>query len=201
YSGTLTMSGIVASQDRIWNVIPQLPAFLIYLVAGLAETNRPPFDLPEAESELVAGYHTEYSGIKFALFYLGEYLNVVTVASIATTLFLGGWRGPHPNVVPWLWGVLWFLIKVVAIVYVYVWIRATLPRMRYDRLMDFGWKVLIPVGLVWVLATGAVVILPDLYGRRAVLLGAAAVVGVVLLLTLLWPLFAPRRGMPEEVRP
>ncbi len=198
YSGTLTMSGIVASQNKVWNVIPQLPAFLIYLVAGLAETNRPPFDLPEAETELVAGYHTEYSGITFALFYLGEYLNVVTVAAIATTLFLGGWRGPHPDVLPWLWGVLWFLVKVVAIVYVYIWVRATLPRIRYDRLMSFGWKLLIPLGLVWVMATGAVVVLPDVYGRRAVLIGASVAVGAVLVLTLLWPLLAPRQRATEE---
>jgi NADH-quinone oxidoreductase subunit H len=200
YSGTLSMSGIVASQDSIWNVVPQFPAFVIYLVAGLAETNRPPFDLPEAESELVAGYHTEYSGIKFALFQLGEYLNMVTVASIATTLFLGGWRGPHPDVVPWLWGVLWFIVKVLAIVYVYIWIRATLPRIRYDRLMSFGWKLLIPTGLVWILATGAVVVLPEVYGRRAVLIGAAVAVGVVLVLTLIWPLVAPRRESLEGVR-
>ncbi|HEX9123688.1 MAG TPA: NADH-quinone oxidoreductase subunit NuoH, partial [Actinomycetota bacterium] len=193
YSGTLTMSGIVASQAGTfhlwiipipkWNVIPQFPAFAIYLVAGLAETNRPPFDLPEAETELVAGYHTEYSGIKFALFQLGEYVNMVTVASIATTLFLGGWRGPHPSVFPWIWGVLWFLVKVLAIVYVYIWVRATLPRIRYDRLMSLGWKLLIPVGLVWILATGAVVVLPDVYGRRAVLIGAAVAVGAVLVLT------------------
>ena len=117
YSGHLRMSEIVASQDKIWNVIPQFPAFAIYLVAGLAETNRPPFDLPEAETELVAGFHTEYSGIKFAMFYLGEYLNTVTVAAVATTLFLGGWRGPAPHVVPWLWPVLWFLLKVLLIVY------------------------------------------------------------------------------------
>ena len=113
YSDTLRMSEIVASQDWIWNVIPQFPAFVIYLVGGLAETNRPPFDLPEAETELVAGYHTEYSGIKFAMFYLGEYLNTVTVAAVATTLWLGGWRGPAPDVVPWLWPLLWFLLKVL----------------------------------------------------------------------------------------
>jgi len=168
YSGSLQMSEIVASQDRVWNAIPQFPAFVIYLIAGLAETNRPPFDLPEAESELVAGFHTEYSGIRFALFYLGEYLNVVTVAAVAVTLFLGGWRGPAPEFLPWLWPLLWFLVKVLALVYLYVWIRATLPRIRYDRLMAFGWKFLIPFGLLWVLVTGAIIVLPDVYGRRAV---------------------------------
>jgi NADH-quinone oxidoreductase subunit H len=197
YSDTLRMSEIVASQDRIWNVIPQFPAFVIYLICGLAETNRPPFDLPEAESELVAGYHTEYSGIKFAMFYLGEYLNTVTVAAVATTLWLGGWRGPAPDIVPWLWPLLWFLLKVLVIVYVYIWVRATLPRFRYDRLMSFGWKVLIPIGLAWVMLTGAIVVLPDEFGRDAVVTAFAIGVGVIVAIMLIWPLFARRR--PEEV--
>ena len=113
----------------------------MFLICALAETNRPPFDLAEAESELVAGFHTEYSGIKFAMFYLGEYVNTVTVAAIAVTLFLGGWRGPCPAVA-WfvVGGVLWFLFKVTAVIYVYILVRGTLPRMRYDRLMNFGWK-------------------------------------------------------------
>jgi NADH-quinone oxidoreductase subunit H len=193
YSGELTMSGIVASQDKVWNVIPQFPAFVIYLIAGLAETNRPPFDLAEAETELVAGFHTEYSGIKFAMFYLGEYVNTVTVAAIATTLFLGGWRGPHPGFLLWLWPILWFLLKVFLIIYAYIWVRATFPRVRYDRLMAFGWKMLIPVGLLWVLATGAVIVLPDVYGRRAILIGGAIFAAVLLVLTLIWPLIVPNR--------
>ncbi|MFM7718725.1 MAG: NADH-quinone oxidoreductase subunit NuoH [Actinomycetota bacterium] len=193
YAGSLRMSEIVASQERLWNVVPQFPAFVAYLVAGLAETNRPPFDLAEAESELVAGFHTEYSGMKFAMFFLGEYVATVTVAAIATTLFLGGWNGPAPDFLPGLWPVLWFLGKVFAIVYLYIWIRATLPRMRYDRLMAFGWKVMIPFGLVWVLATGAVVVLPDILGRRTVILGAAALLGVALLLSLAAPLLSRGR--------
>jgi NADH-quinone oxidoreductase subunit H len=196
YSGSLKMSEIVASQDTVWNVIPQFPAFAIYLISGLAETNRPPFDLPEAESELVAGFHTEYSGIKFAMFYLGEYLNTVTVAAVATTLWLGGWRGPAPEFLPWLWPLLWFLLKVLVLVYVYIWIRATLPRMRYDRLMAFGWKLLIPWGLVWVLLTGAVVVLPDIYGRDAIVTAGAVAVGAVLALSLIWPLLS--RGGSKE---
>jgi len=197
YSDALRMSEIVASQDRIWNVIPQFPAFVIYLIAGLAETNRPPFDLPEAESELVAGYHTEYSGIKFAMFYLGEYLNTVTVAAVATTLWLGGWRGPAPDVLPWLWPLLWFLLKVLVIVYLYIWIRATLPRIRYDRLMAFGWKLLIPFGLLWVMLTGAIVVLPDEFGRDTVITAFAIGFGALVVVSLVWPLVAPRAS--EEV--
>ena len=192
YSDSLKMSEIVASQDRIWNVIPQFPAFVIFLIAGLAETNRPPFDLPEAESELVAGYHTEYSGIRFAMFYLGEYLNVVTVAAVATTLWLGGPRGPAPDFLSWLWPLLWFTFKVLVIVYLYVWIRATLPRIRYDRLMAFGWKFLIPFGLVWVLLTGAILVLPDVYGRDAVVTAFAIAFGAIVVVSLIWPLFAKR---------
>ena len=197
YSDALRMSEIVASQDRIWNVIPQFPAFVIYLIAGLAETNRPPFDLPEAESELVGGYHTEYSGIKFAMFYLGEYLNTVTVAAVATTLWLGGWRGPAPDVLAWLWPLLWFLLKVLVIVYVYIWIRATLPRIRYDRLMAFGWKLLIPFGLLWVMLTGAIVVLPDEFGRDTVITAFAIGFGALVVVSLVWPLVAPRAS--EEV--
>jgi NADH-quinone oxidoreductase subunit H len=197
YSGSLSMTGIVAWQaTHVWNIVPQFPAFVVYMVAGLAETNRPPFDLAEAETELVAGFHTEYSGIKFAMFYLGEYLNTVTVAAIAVTLFLGGWRGPHPGFALWLWPLLWFLLKLVLVIYVYIWIRATVPRLRYDRLMAFGWKVLIPFGLVWVLITGAIVVLPQQYGRRAAFLVGAAVLGVLLLFSLIAPLFERK---PEEV--
>ena len=168
FSGHLKMSEIVAQQDKVWNVIPQFPAFVVFLICALAEVNRPPFDLAEAESELVAGFHTEYSGIRFALFYLGEYVNTVTVSAIAVTLFLGGWRGwwPFHGAAAWLGPVLWFVLKVTAVIYVYILVRGTLPRMRYDRLMNFGWKYLIPFGLFWVLATGAIVVLPDRYGHR-----------------------------------
>jgi len=200
YSGHLRMSEIVAAQDKVWNVIPQFPAFVVYLIAGLAEVNRPPFDLAEAETELVAGFHTEYSGIKFALFYLGEYVNTVTVSAIAVTLFLGGWRGPHPDVLAGLWPVVWFLLKVTAVIYVYILIRATLPRVRYDRLMSFGWKVLIPFGLLWVLVTGAVVVIPERYGRHAVFVGAAILFGVVLVIALVAPLFTAKPEQRQQVR-
>jgi NADH-quinone oxidoreductase subunit H len=196
YSGTLRMSELVAAQDRIWNIVPQLPAFLIFATAALAETNRPPFDLPEAETELVAGYNTEYSGIRFAMFFLAEYLHMITVSAVAVTLFLGGWRGPVFDFLPWLWPLLWFILKVVALIFVFIWIRATLPRFRYDRLMNFGWKILIPWGLLWVLATGAIVILPDVFGREELFRWVAIAAGVALLLSLAAPMLTRRR--PEE---
>src|SRR5256714_1188188 len=193
YSGTVSMSGIVAKQDHIWNVIPQFPAFLLYAIAALAETNRPPFDLPEAESELVAGYHTEYSGMRFAMFFLAEYLHMITVSAIAVTLFLGGWRGPAPHVLHWVWPLLWFLVKLFAMLFLYIWIRATVPRFRYDRLMSFGWKVLIPVGLLWVLFTGAVIVLPDVYGKGRFLRWSVIAVASVFVISLVWPLLRPQR--------
>jgi NADH-quinone oxidoreductase subunit H len=197
YSGHLQMSEIVAAQGRYWNVIPQFPAFVVFMIGALAETNRPPFDLAEAESELVAGFHTEYSGIKFAMFFLGEYVNTVTVAAVAVTLFLGGWRGYWPFHGAWAWlgPFLWFLFKLTAVIYVMILVRGTLPRMRYDRLMSFGWKVLIPFGLVWVMITGAVVVLPDHFARRSLLIGGAAILGAVALLSLLAPAF---RSSPRQ---
>ncbi len=174
YSGTVTMTGLVAVQARHfhvtglgwlpkWNIFFQLPAFLLYYSAAIAETNRPPFDLAEAETELVAGYHTEYSGIKFAMFFLAEYMHMITVSAVAVTLFFGGWHGPMFHVAPWLWPLVWFLLKLVVVIFVFVWIRATLPRFRYDKLMAFGWKVLIPLGLVWILMTAGYVELPKVY--------------------------------------
>jgi NADH-quinone oxidoreductase subunit H len=201
YSGTLRMSGIVAQQGTLWNIVPQFPAFLIYSISALAETNRPPFDLPEAETELVAGYHTEYSGLRFAMFFLAEYLHTVTVSAVAVTLFLGGWRGPIFDFLPWLWPTVWFVLKVTAVLFVYIWIRATLPRFRYDRLMNFGWKWLIPLGLVWILVTGAIIVIPDVYGRRAFLWGIGAVAGLMFLLSLVVPLFTRKPQQEETAAP
>jgi NADH-quinone oxidoreductase subunit H len=139
-----------------WYIWSQWPAFLIFLIAGIAETNRAPFDLPEAETELVAGFHTEYSGIRFAMFFLGEYIHVVAISAMAVTLFFGGWHGPVFGFWPWIWPLLWFTLKTAAFVYLFVWLRATLPRLRYDRLMWLGWKRLIPASLGWILVTAVV---------------------------------------------
>jgi NADH-quinone oxidoreductase subunit H len=139
-----------------WYIFYHLPAFLIFLLAGVAETNRPPFDLAEADTELVGGYHTEYSGIKFAMFFLAEYLHVVTISALAVLLFLGGWNGVTPNlpVLGWIWPLLWFVAKVFFFVFLFVWLRATLPRLRYDKLMAVGWRVLIPAALTWLVVSG-----------------------------------------------
>ncbi|MEX0991102.1 MAG: NADH-quinone oxidoreductase subunit NuoH [Actinomycetota bacterium] len=205
WTGTLSMSGIVEYQrENVWNVIPQFPAFVIYIIAALAEINRPPFDLPEAETELVAGYHTEYSGIKFAMFFLGEYVNLVTVSAIAVTLFLGGWSRPPfiPAVdfLPWLWPIVWFALKLLVVIYFYIWVRATLPRLRYDRLMNFGWKLLIPIGLLWILATGAVIVVSDQLNRNLVLTWVGVVAGIGFILTLLWPSKKPVEGLAEDAK-
>ena len=149
-TGTANLYKIVLYQQHHgWLWLPQIGAFLIYFITGIAETNRVPFDLPEAESELVAGYHTEYSGMRFASYYIAEYINMITVSGLAVTLFFGGWLGP------WLPGIVWFFIKVAVFLFVFIWIRATLPRFRYDRLMNFGWKVLVPAALVYFLGTAA----------------------------------------------
>jgi len=159
-AGSLSLRGIVEQQDGYWlGFIPhwylflQPLGFLIFLIAGVAETNRAPFDFPEAEQELVAGYHTEYSSMSFALFFLAEYVNMATVSAVATDLFLGGWHGPFPLPAGFEW--IWFLVKVFAILFFYIWMRWTLPRYRYDQLMAFGWKILLPLSVVNLLVTAA----------------------------------------------
>ncbi|HLG91377.1 MAG TPA: NADH-quinone oxidoreductase subunit NuoH [Acidimicrobiales bacterium] len=156
-SHTLTTSGIVASQhDNWWNIVRTIfVPFFVFLVAVTAELNRPPFDLVEAEQELVGGYMTEYSSVRFALFYLAEFMNMITMSAIVVTLFLGGPDGPAPHVVRWLWPILWFAAKTVAFVFCYVWARAALPRLRYDQLMNLGWRYLIPGSLWWLLVVAA----------------------------------------------
>jgi NADH-quinone oxidoreductase subunit H len=136
-----------------WYIWSQWPAFIIFFIAGIAESSRAPFDLPEAETELVAGFHTEYSGIRFAMFFLGEYIRVVLISAFSVTLFFGGWDGPIFGFLPWFWPMVWFTLKTAAFVYLFVWLRATLPRLRYDRLMWLGWKRLVPAALGWIMVT------------------------------------------------
>jgi NADH-quinone oxidoreductase subunit H len=151
---SLSLVDIVHKQEEtFWFFGPQFVGLLIFFVAGVAETNRPPFDLPEADTELVAGYHTEYSGMRFGLFQMGEYVNMITLSALAVTLFFGGWYGPWAPLGP-----LWFLIKLLLVIFVFLWLRATLPRLRYDQLMRFGWKVLLPVATINALVTAALVV-------------------------------------------
>ena len=157
-SGTLSTSGIVAGQATWnWNLVATgVIPFVIFVIAGTAELNRPPFDLVEAEQELVGGFHTEYSSIRFALFFLAEFMNMITMSAIAVTLFLGGPNGPILiKQISWVWPILWFFLKVMAFLFTFVWLRATLPRLRYDQLMDLGWKLLIPASLGWFLLIAA----------------------------------------------
>ena len=152
-AGSLSLVEIVEKQqETVWFAAPQLVGLLVFFVAGVAETNRPPFDLPEAEQELVAGYHTEYGGMRFGLFSTAEYINMITLSGLAVTLFFGGWGGPF------LPGPLWFVLKLGAFIFVFMWLRATLPRLRYDQLMSFGWKVLLPVATVNAVATAILVV-------------------------------------------
>jgi NADH-quinone oxidoreductase subunit H len=160
-AGTMSTSGIVAAQEGLWYVVLLIPSFLIYSVSMVGETNRAPFDLPEAEGELVGGFHTEYSSLRFAMFMLAEYVNMITVSALATTMFLGGWHAPWPfNMGGWAnsgwWPVLWFVLKVWGVLFVFVWLRSTLPRLRYDQFMALGWKLLIPVAVIWVMVVAVV---------------------------------------------
>jgi NADH-quinone oxidoreductase subunit H len=169
YAGSFSLRDIVIAQQGTWlGFIPkwniftgQIVAFFIYIMAAYAETNRIPFDLPEAETELVAGYHTEYSSMKFAMFFMAEYANMFTVACLATVLFLGGWSGPvfGPPILHVLLPVLWFVLKVIAFMFIYIWVRGTLPRFRYDQLMAFGWKFLLPLALANIIVTSLIVAL------------------------------------------
>jgi NADH-quinone oxidoreductase subunit H len=153
-AGSTALSQIVSAQARLWFIIPQIVGFVIYLITAVAETNRAPFDLVEAETELVGGFHTEYSGLRFGLFFIAEYLNMITVSCLATLLFLGGWNAPVAGLPSYgIFGLIWFVIKAALFLFFYIWLRSTLPRFRYDRLMDFGWKVLLPVSTLNLLVT------------------------------------------------
>ncbi|HEX2903352.1 MAG TPA: NADH-quinone oxidoreductase subunit NuoH [Jatrophihabitans sp.] len=202
YTGTISTSGIVAAQSHTWNAFPLFLSFGIYLISMVGETNRAPFDLPEAESELVGGFHTEYSSMKFALFFLAEYINMVTVSALATTLFLGGWHAPFGLVSIWSgansgwWPMLWFTIKVIILIFGFVWLRGTLPRLRYDQFMHFGWKVLIPINLVWILGYTTLRVLTQRGWSR---LAAGAVVLIPLVIIgLVWVVADSRRLKRER---
>ena len=188
FAGSMSTSQIVIAQEPIWFAVILLPSFLIYCTAMVGETNRAPFDLPEAEGELVGGFHTEYSSLKFALFFLAEYINMVTVSAMATTLFLGGYLAPWP-VSLWeganqgWWPLLWWLIKVQIFIFIFIWLRGTLPRMRYDQFMKFGWKVLIPVSIVWIMIVSLARVLRDdvsLTTTEILISGAVVIVLLVL---------------------
>lgn len=162
YAGSMSTSEIVAAQDKLWFGLILAPSFVIYVISMIGETNRAPFDLPEAEGELVGGFHTEYSSLKFALFFLAEYINMATVSALATTLFLGGWRAPFWIDEFWAganegyWPFLWFMGKVLFFIFIFIWLRGSLPRLRYDQFMHFGWKRLIPISLLWIVAVAAI---------------------------------------------
>jgi len=180
-AGSLSTRDIVSVQSGgAWNlwVLGGVP-FVVFIIAATAETNRPPFDLVEAEQELVGGFHTEYSSVRFALFFLAEFMNTITISAVAVTLFLGGPDGPEIGFLPDLWPTVWFLLKLVGFLFVYVWLRATLPRFRYDQLMDLGWKKLIPLSLYWLLLVAALRIGDDEGWNQFVVLGTAVLIGVL----------------------
>ena len=185
YAGSMSTSVIVDSQHQhIWNAVVLFPSFVIYVISMVGETNRAPFDLAEAEGELVGGFHTEYSSLKFALFFLAEYVNIIAVSALATTLFLGGYHAlPGLGFTEqWLGGwftFIWFLAKVNFFFFIFMWLRGTLPRMRYDQFMKFGWKVLIPVSLVWILVVATLRVLQQEGASRTVVVAFA--VGIVLI--------------------
>jgi NADH-quinone oxidoreductase subunit H len=208
FAGSMSTSQIVNAQDRVWYVFLLLPSFVVYLISMVGETNRAPFDLPEAEGELVAGFHTEYSSLKFAMFMLAEYVNMMTVSSLATVMFFGGWHAPWPlNMWPganvgW-WPVLWFTAKMWTFLFIYMWLRATLPRLRYDQFMALGWKLLIPVALVWVLIAAVIRTLRNQgYAHWTLLLVVSSIVVATALVLLLRKPFATPgiRAMERELR-
>ena len=212
YAGSLSTSAIVNAQAGghefhlggvtlhypSWFAVLLFPSFVIYLITMVGETNRLPFDLPEGEGELVGGFHTEYSSLKFALFYLAEYINMTTVAALATTLFLGGWRAPWPISV-WAgansgwWALLWFLAKVLILLFGFVWLRGTLPRIRYDQLMAFGWKILIPASLAWILMIATIRVWRQHGGSAPVYIVGGAILGALLLLAWVGDVAAEKR--------
>ena len=203
YAGTLSTTGIVNAQAHGWYVWELLPSFLIYLITMVGETNRLPFDLPEGEGELVGGYHTEYSSLKFGLLQLAEYCNVITVSGLATTLFLGGWQAPWPISVwsganvGW-YPLIWFVLKVCLFVFFFFWLRASLPRIRYDQLMRLGWKVLIPSALAWTLMIATIRVWRRQGGSTGIYIVAGLIVAALLVLAWGWDVSAANRARQAE---
>jgi NADH-quinone oxidoreductase subunit H len=209
FAGSMATSQIVAAQERFWFAVILLPSFVVYLISMVGETNRAPFDLPEAEGELVAGFMTEYSSVKYMMFFLAEYINMVNVAALATTLFLGGWRAPWPISAigdgyfntGW-WPLLWFLAKVILLIFVFVWLRGTLPRLRYDQFMKLGWKVLIPGSVAWILAVAAMrLAFNEGVERRDILIWGGALVALLIVVSLIIPEKKPDVAEAEAARP
>lgn len=207
YSGSMSTSEIVAQQHDRWYIVLLPVSFLIYIVTMVGETNRAPFDMPESEGDLVGGFNTEYSSIKFALFMLAEYVNMVTVSAVSVTLFLGGWRAPWPVSTFWeganhgWWPMLWFVIKVQLLLFFFIWLRGTLPRVRYDQLMKLGWKVLIPVSVVWLMLVATVRTLRnENYDFASIALYVGSGVLALLLLSFLVDIFRDRGGKEREAR-
>ncbi|WP_435601164.1 NADH-quinone oxidoreductase subunit NuoH [Streptomyces sp. C10-9-1] len=205
YSGSMSTSAIVDAQEDRWFVLLLPVSFLIYIVTMVGEVNRAPFDMPESEGDLVGGFNTEYSSIKFAMFMLAEYVNMVTVSAVAVTLFLGGWRAPYPVSAFWeganhgWWPMLWFVLKVQLLLFFFIWLRGTLPRVRYDQLMRLGWKVLIPVSVVWLMLVATVRALRnENYEFQQIVLYVAGAVIAVLLLSLVADVFRGRREKEAE---
>ncbi|MFO0846920.1 MAG: NADH-quinone oxidoreductase subunit H, partial [Gemmataceae bacterium] len=186
---------------NFWFALILAPSFIIYVIAMVGETNRAPFDLPEAEGELVGGFHTEYASLKFALFFLAEYINMATVSAVATTLFLGGWHAPWGIINIWpgadtgYWPLLWFFGKVFFFVFIFIWLRGSLPRLRYDQFMAFGWKRLIPISLVWILAVAAIrnAKTEGAYDLKTILIGLGVLAAVFLVIS-----FIGERGPEAE---
>jgi NADH-quinone oxidoreductase subunit H len=211
FASSLSTSEIVDAQKDKWFVLLLFPSFIVYVITMMGESNRIPFDLPEGEGEIVGGFHTEYSSLKFAMFFLAEYINLATLSALATTLFLGGWRAPPPITTVWAganegwWPVLWFLVKLWMFIFFFIWLRGSLPRVRYDQLMKLGWKVLMPFSLGWILLVATIrAFRNEGYDMRAVGLVAAGIVALALIGSIIWDMARKDKAaqvVPEPVNP